>query len=92
MTFMEEATRKIDELDESKSFDDAMKYIKHLCYEIVDSNKCGRALDRAMESTLSKRKITKIHKNVICQKFAGDEYSEQEEKFFNKLLGIEDLE
>jgi len=92
MVFMDECLDKIQELEESRSFEDAMSYIKYLAILLIDSNRVGRSLDRAIAKSTTKRKTKKIFAKAIVELLLGDEYTEKEEEFIDILKGLEDLD
>jgi len=83
ITFMQEETEKLEELieqNDSKAWKDHCIY---LASQIISSNRTGRAMDRAIKKTLSKRKTNKIVRAFFDELASADEFYKEEQEFYD---------
>lgn len=89
-TFMQEETEKLEELiekDDCRSWRDHCIYLSSM---IISSDRTGRAMDRAIKNTLSKRKINKIVRAFFDELASADEFYKEEQEFYDHFVREED--
>lgn len=91
MTQIEDFEKQLKRLEHKKSYDECIKYIKHLMYKAVEHNQIGRALERAIDNNVDAETNKKIYRDFIQEMFfKGDEYRAAEKQFIDTILDDEE--
>lgn len=89
-TEMEMFTKQIKQVEASGDFDKAMNLAKFYAWKVIELNAMGRAVDRAVEKVCGKEKLAEITKVGLQERINGDEFTEEERKFYDDMFTIWD--
>lgn len=86
-TEMQEFTKRINELEKNKDYNEALEVVKDLMLKMVQRSSLGRAMDRAIKENVDAETTAKIYREALRGSVEGDEFFEEERSFYLFLVG-----